>query len=222
MKTVCLKLFDSGGLSEIFQSIDLKFSFVRKLDEDSFKQLHNHAKCRDFLGDVIWSNKTGNNVGIYSFYYKKPGNEIDADKTRLSLRFPDGESEGNFMANLHFLQEKEANYGLSQLVVFKTQVKHHWIIEADSDWQSNLWKISLFTFYIKLLSYKTPKEAKEPENEYLADLTPKKEHKLMSHIKVMFDEKFGNGIYEVHNNSGFHSLLNGNLNDTTMQKIVMG
>lgn len=62
MKTI--KLLVIGGLNEIFQSLDIKFSFVN----NDLQQVSSPCKCRDFLADVIYSYKRKNKLISMDFY----------------------------------------------------------------------------------------------------------------------------------------------------------
>ena len=56
-------------LNEVFQDINVQFSFVTKQKDGHYRQIHTTVKCRDFLGDCIWSKKIGLPMGIYGFKY---------------------------------------------------------------------------------------------------------------------------------------------------------
>jgi len=96
----------SKHYAEIFQSLSILMAFVTKTEE-GYKQLFYPVKCRDFLGDCIWSKKTNNAAQIYSFYFNYANTPYDTDMLRLSLTFPDIETRDTFMSQQDFLTHKE-------------------------------------------------------------------------------------------------------------------
>lgn len=196
-----VKFKNPKNTNEIFQSLDIKFAFVNS----SYEQISNPIKCRDFLGDCIWSKKTGNKARIYGFEFDYKDTPYDTEVLRMSLTFPNGESQTNFVNNISKLHEREVKVGLSLTKIFTTQDKSILVIEADKTWQSSIWKVSLYTFYLKLISYKNVTELENPEDKYWTTLEPKEDF-ILDRVYVeeehLFDE-----IYSAHNYSGFISCL---------------
>lgn len=197
-----LKFIKKTYLAEIFQSMDIKFSFVDK----NMQQVSSPAKCRDFLGDCLWSRVWKKPVSIYSFVYNFETHPYDEDVLRLSLTFPDISSYDNFISNLPILHEKEKEAGTTLSAVYKTQEELTLLIESDKLWQSSVWKLSLFTFYLKLISYKDVSCLSDPEDRYMEHLTEDKEKKLLSKIKEEFSFYY-DGLSMNHNYAGFVSTL---------------
>jgi hypothetical protein len=210
--------------SEIFQTKSLLFSFVTRKDE-VFTQLFQPVKCRDFLGDLIYSKKTGEPVHIYGFSYSYKKDPYDEDMLRMSLTFPNEETLQNFFNNfeeLDILATKEriadTNYSTLQL----TNDPLTLIIEADPIWQSNTWKLSLFSYYLKLMCYPDVTKPERPELEYAQKLTKEIENKFLSKLNVMeeFPPEYP-GISGAHNYSGFVSIITGNYTKA-MNKLLLG
>lgn len=203
MKSVKLKLIKVKSLAEIFQSLDIKFSFVNK----NMEQVTVPAKCRDFLGDCIFSRKRKTPVYIYGFSYNYVENPFD--DCRFSLKFPDGGSYNNFISNLGILHEKEKHAGVKLSKIYTTDQKDTLIVEGSNYWTTAIWKISLYTFYLKLISYKSLADLAKPEDSYTLKLTPHLESVLLSKVKNRkFDvDKKLNCTSTVHNVHGFYSVL---------------
>lgn len=203
MKSIKLIKAKVKSLAEIFQSLDIKFAYVNK----EFKEVSIPAKCRDFLGDCIWSKKTGKPVSIYGFTYDYV--ESPFDDCRFSLKFPNAESMNNFIANLPYLHEKEKQAKVKRSKIFTTDDKSTLVIEGANWWVKSIWKVSLYTFYLKVMSYKSVADVKSPEDGYVKYLTPEIEAKLLAKIKTV-DENIADNINEAHNYQGFVSLIKGN------------
>lgn len=210
MKPINLVKFKGSNPAEIFQSLDIKFAFVNK----NYEQVHLPIKCRDFLGDAIWSMKTGHNASIYSWSYNFIKKPYDVDKLRLSLKFPDLQSKGYFEANLHKLNEIEDSLKIKRTIIKQTIDKDTLVVEGSKIWQSNSWKISLYTFYLKLFSYQTVEEIESPEDKYyklfMENDNWKKLHKKIKSKK----EYIAEDIYTQHNYSGFFSIMQGKSNSS--------
>lgn len=188
--------------AEIFQSLDIKFALLN----DNYEEVHLGIKCRDFLGDCIWSKATGKRAFIYGFTYdyaEKPY----SDNPKMSLKFPDAESMGNFLKNIDFLNFKEHDANLSLTAVHTTQVKNTLIVEFDKAWMEGPWKISLYTFFIKLCSYEDVTKPEDPESDYLKYLTDDKLAVLLDAVTSKPTTYWAEDIGEAHNYSGFVSVL---------------
>lgn len=192
--------------SEIFQSLDIKFAFVVKENEDAYKQQHLASKCRDFLGDCIWSKEIDSPVSIYGFHYTYKDTPYCLDKLQLSLTFPDKESKDCFINNFDYLQTKEMDSNIDGSTWAETDDELTLIVFADKAWQSAQWKLSLYTFYLKCFSYPTMADLQSPEDSYITTLTPEKEKVLLSYITKDVKHLHDN-IHMAHNYSGFVSLL---------------
>ena len=128
MKTVDLKLIATTHLAEIFQSVDIKFSFVNK----KMEQVTVPAKCRDFLGDCIFSRRYKKAVSIYGFNYdytQKP-----FDDCRFSLKFPSKETMTNFINNINYLHEREKQAGVKLTTIFNTNQPNTLVVEGSNYW----------------------------------------------------------------------------------------
>jgi hypothetical protein len=208
--------------SEIFQTKSLLFSFVTRKDE-VFTQLFQPVKCRDFLGDLIYSKKTGEPVHIYGFSYSYKKDPYDEDMLRMSLTFPNEETLQNFCNNARFLISKEEKADVATTFMnFLKKDPLTIVIEADPIWQSNSWKLSLFSYYLKLMCYPDVTKPEQPESEYAQKLTKEIEEKLLSKLNVMeeFPPEYPS-ISGVHNYSGFVSIIRG-YNTKEMQTLLLG
>jgi hypothetical protein len=193
------------NLCEIFQSIDVKFAFVNS----NYEEVSKPAKCRDFLGDCIWSYKTKKNVQIYGFNYSYKDSPYDLETLRLSLTFPDFDTMKIFKSRWKEIISKKEKKALGltrKTEVLETDQKLTLIVEADKLWQSNTWKLSLYTFYLKLACYKTLEEVQDPENRYIKILTKEKENRLLNNTNYNEEDLFDE-IYEQHNQTGFVSII---------------
>ena len=205
---------------EIFQSLDIKFSMLKKDKEDEYTQVHTAIKCRDFLGDCVWSRKTKLLGSIYGFSYSFAKAPYELNQLCLSLTFPNKNSLQMFKENFKFINEKDTQAKVQQSSFFETDCPLSLIVIADKAWMSSVWKISLFTFYLKLISYKTPQDAQEPENIYLAIFTKEIEEKLLSFVATEEHEVLADDINTAHNFSGFVSIIKGQ--NKTMHQLLLG
>lgn len=202
MKSVTLKLIPVTSLAEIFQSVDIKFSFVNK----KMEQVTVPAKCRDFLGDCIFSRRYKKAVSIYGFSYNYTQKPFD--DCRFSLKFPNKETMTNFINNINYLHEREKQAGVKLTTIFNTDKPNTLVVEGSNYWINSVWKISLYTFYLKLISYKTINDVKAPENDYISRLTPEIEAAMLSKIKGRKLDHFPDfNTNKVHNYHGFYSMI---------------
>ena len=203
-------LKNTTRLNEIFQCLDIKFSFVSDKREGVFKQVSVPCKCRDFLGDILWSRALKQPVSIYGMSYDYSKAPYDEDRLKLSLKFPSEETKETFLRKFSkFLGEKERLAGIKEYTqVIETEESDTIIVIASSHWQQSVWKLSLYTYYLKLCSYDNPKclPPNAVELEYSEVLTRKLEKTLLSHIT---DEsvEFSPILLYNHNYGGFVSSI---------------
>jgi hypothetical protein len=202
MQTVNLIKIKELDLAEIFQSLDIKFAYVNK----NMEEVTAPAKCRDFLGDCIYSRRTGNKVGIYGFYYDYANAPFD--DCRFSLRFPNDASMQYFLDNIQYLHDREAKAGVALSEVFGTQHPRTLVIQGDNHWVDSIWKVSLYTFYLKLISYKSIKHLSSPEDSYIKLLTDDVESVMLSKVTGPQDILPTN-TGDAHNFMGFCSIIKG-------------
>jgi len=199
-----------GFLSEISQSMNIKFAFVTKIDDNNYKQVMTEVKCRDFLGDLLYSREHSKPASIYGFNYDYKESPYDDDKLRLSLKFPVPAAleffKGNYEGNIRYAEHLSK---VEPSIIIETNIPNTVIIEADKAWQSEVWKLSLFTFYLKLISYQDLNNIKQPELSYYTTLKKSnKEDFLLSLINKDNKDKINIEIGCAHNDSGFISLIN--------------
>lgn len=191
------------ALSEIFQSLNMKFSFVNRN-----KQVSMPAKCRDFLGDCIWSRVQEKPVDIYGFQYDYKKTPYMLSKTKLSIKFPNKATKANFMSHLEYLHEKEKIAKVTLTNIIETDDKDVVVVEGSKHWQEHPWKLALYTFYLKVMSMNdTNKIITNPEDTYWNKIKPN-EDILLSLVKKSQDYSWYEDIYTQHNCSGVISMLN--------------
>lgn len=195
-------------LNEIFQSLDIKFSFVNK----DLEEITTKAKCRDFLIDVLLSNFYNKPVDIYGFKYDFKKDPYDLDTLSLLLTFPSVACKNIFLSRVKELNIIEKSIGVSTSVIYKVKgYSNQLVIEADKLWQSAPYKISLYTFYIKRFSVLEDKDLKNPDKGYLEVLLKKNnEEFLLSSIKKDVKVHHYDETYLAHNRSGFVSIVTEN------------
>lgn len=194
-------------LNEIFQSVDVKFSMLRQ-EGDVFTQVSVPAKCRDFLGDMLWSRHYKTPFYIYGMGYDWNQEQFDVDYLKLSITFPEERVKQNFLSNIPvFLHNKEKEAGIDFLtIIMGTDDPLSLIVIASPHWMGVTWKLSLYTYYLKVCCYEDVTKLNEPEDEYAPCLEGGVEQTLLQNVKdsfVFFDERMDIN----HNRSGFVSVI---------------
>ena len=204
MDKIALKLWaDNKHLTEIFQSVDIKFAHVN----DKYEQVHQPCKCRDFLGDMMYSRHHSKPSHIYGMLYDYEKNPYDTETTRLSLKFPSKDQRENFINNFVYLTSKEGAFGIPKSIILDTDQENTLIIEGHKDWQAAVWKLSLYTFYMKVMSYQKTNELKSPEKEYRDGLTDSLEEALLKNIQNDKANGIEKSLESNHNSAGFYSMV---------------
>ena len=212
------KYTEDFDLSEIFQSLNIKFSMV----DETGQQICAPHKCRDFLGDIIWSKKADKAVNIYGFHYKHKTAPKDETVTRLSMKFPSLVTRKTFIKNMKTFNEKITTFGIEPCKIM-TAGTHTLVVEGDKIWQSVSWKMSFYTFYLKVIAYKSVDELSDPEDRYWEKLqkNPDVEKLFMLNISNPY-EYISNGVSDQHNYTGFYSIMCGNAKGSLNEEILGG
>lgn len=204
MDKIVLKLWtDNSSLTEIFQSVDIKFAHVN----DKYEQVHQPCKCRDFLGDMMYSRTREKPIHIYGMHYDYTENPYDNETTRLSLKFPSKDQRENFINNFVYLTSREEAHGIPKSIILDTDQENTLIIEGHKDWQSAVWKLSLYTFYMKVMSYQHTNELKSPEQQYREGLTDSMEALFLKNIQNDKVNEIEKSLESNHNSSGFYTMI---------------
>lgn len=141
----------SASLSEIDQTVPIRFSFVQKKGLDLIP-VTPECKCRDYFSDLIVANlkKDPNyHISIYGFNYTyTPESAIDTDHLSLVVCFPEESHFNTFYSNLNLLNKIEKDNGFEPTEIIRiTGTKYYF--RADKVWQQTTYLISLYTYLIR-------------------------------------------------------------------------
>jgi hypothetical protein len=213
--------------NEIKQDSETKFSFLDE-KEDHFVELFYPVKCRDFLGDCIFSKHTGVYVTIYGF---KTTPKLNLDKTKLLITSENEEEISNIRKNLSYLLKIEAKNKLEPTIIVDLEPTEDTtpkiVLIGDSKWMTNVTTISLYSYLIRRLSYKDPKpnKIKKGNEKQYEDCLGKNYKTLLNNIsKIAIPVINTTGWNETniscaHNSSGFVSLFTSLKLDNTLSTL---
>jgi hypothetical protein len=159
------------GYDELSQKTSDKYSFLTKLDENTYRELFYPVKCRDYLNDIIIANYHGYSkvINIYDFNYN---GGADFDTLRLSVSF-DFEYDKELFVNQFSRVIKYIENNIPQIenkMRIITDVDdtngdyHRVILEGDKFWMSHHLKINILTFVCRLCSYHHDKKYRSLNN----------------------------------------------------------
>ena len=210
-------------LSEIEQSLPLRFSFAHWDEKDEVEQLHDWVRCRDFLGDVLWANKYKNEVSIYKFKFNPKETKINPDRLEMLIKFVKG-TKNNFKNQIHLLNTIEEKNGFAPTCFYEIDQSHRLIV-ADKIWQSSVFMISLYTYLLKCICYTLKEEGNifsgftlhTTEGGYYSRINPAI-HQILPHLQQIANKikyvtgfphetELNNISYEIHNNCGFVNVI---------------
>lgn len=207
---------------QIWQSSSSTFAFCRKDGPSEYTELFWPVKCRDFLGDVVWSTETGKEVSLYRFKYSPEKSHIYRDNLNLHVRYEDKEEFSQFKKNLGYLREIEASNGFKETKYYTTP--QGVLLIADKRWQSSIWAISLYTHIVRVIGCgkklddlfdENNTNWKGIEHQYMIRIGREKWDKLVKNISKLTevsDSSHGyieeqENMYMIHNCSGFLGLF---------------
>ena len=149
-----------NNLNEIYQSIDMKFSFVSEIEGD-LRQCHEWVKCRDFLHDAVRTTITGEASSIYGFKFDLENNTpIDIEKMAILVAYKDAKfwtgTRTQLSRGLKLINQIEKNVGEELSTINKVEgnaaggYKHVWMFVGPRMWITCPQLVSLYTFLIRL------------------------------------------------------------------------
>lgn len=148
--------------SEEHQNQTIKFSFVARSEHDDNEliELFPKVKCRDFLNDVIKANHEKIPVSVFGFSFDGSKLALNPNYTQLLVTL-DSQSEIEFFqSNFHLLQHIEGDnrfHYQSTIKVINNPNPNHaeYLITGSAWWQESPWRISLYTWLLRLMTYPT-------------------------------------------------------------------
>jgi len=202
------------------QTQSLRYSFVNKISDTKYEQLHKLFLCRDYFCDCIYGNIHNKKIQIYGFTWDAPHQKLDSNKTRILIV---GKEVENLINNIDRLNTIEAVNGFSLTQIIPI-LKNKIIIEGDPIWMSNTFMISLYSFLFRIMSYEllTDNWIKEVMNNcsvdsnYLNRIGKNKFSKLLTLLSEIPDSSFtitgfsnivDTDINYIHNYSGIMGKL---------------
>jgi hypothetical protein len=224
-------------LSEIYQSVEIKFSFATVNDNNEVTRCHDWVKCRDFLGDVIMTAYTDKKTNIFGFSYNNKKNPpIDKQNTTLLLKFPNDKTRDFFLGNQFLLDKYNKINHLSPTSYIATEDPLVYLSIGDPFWQKNFVTISVYTFLMKCMGYNVQLtddwkkqipsvDFDSPESRYIRETGGKLDILLENCYNIFVDSTEIHGYensnvdeYQIHNNSGFYTMLRFQVSHNTLQQ----
>jgi len=216
----------------------LEFAWVNQVvsgDDSLWQLLYDPSTCRTYMSCYLFGStideeyleeEFGRNVLVDS----PPEKEFTSIFVSASTEANSSYSLKNMveqvekkLPKLH-KKEKFAGISLTKFIVSEYPAGRIGIIFiGDKVWHSNIWKSTMYTFYLKKLCLDCPFES---PNSY-GDMEKQRifkpfEKKLLSKVNTEFEEEFTDHSYEsVHERSGFITICEGIYNPH-MTKLLLG
>lgn len=198
---------------------EVSFAF---LDYEKSETITPYCKCKDFFGDMFWSNDRKEKVAIYGFIWtpNQDGGVLDKDMLVVSLRLKDKSTHED-----HKIKKKEVDSLRSLLDRFNTPLGYteciaelsddekNIIVQFDKRWCQNPYAISCLFFILRLgLTYKVgedPIEFFSKGNNFISPNDAIYFNKSKQRIIDLLDGKMDTSqkfsdytIHQIHHNTG--------------------
>lgn len=149
MKKVTLDVLSTyNDYNQLYQSIDTKFSFCKRIGEDHYEELFTPVLCRDYLSDAVVQSQVGRLPDCEIFGFRL---DEEIDTSELILRVVCTNKKA-FLKNVKFIKKLEKEYPnlKKPLQVYETSHEDSVVLVGDSLWVKNSLTISLITFLIRI------------------------------------------------------------------------
>lgn len=185
-------------------------SFASRTGVKELTELYSGDGCRSRLCDYIAGQQHPDRCGEYPNMSNPTGLPLDKDNTVL-LAETTKEAHSEY---LDILNSLERQYGLEETTMQKVEYINKdgdkitkFVFFGDKAWQSAMWKISVYSLFIKLISVGLYFDT--IDTEYYKEILKNKKL-LFYNVKNLDKEIFtGFGYVNIHVYSGFHSILIG-------------
>lgn len=226
-----VKIIDKQNRSILGEgrSYQMGFAFLKKEKDGVFKTVQPISPCKDYLNDVVYSEKTGKPVSAYGLHYEKQ-DIYDADRAYMVIRIMENFSgskysnfdkdtqnlKDNYKTLQNFINHFEAQLGAEPSEIIDTEENGRFFISLPLLWCETTYLISLYSLLLRVGQFfkgdKSPEEyiAKftefQPDTYLLSSAKPKLEKILKSTTFEQNMDKFYGGT-DVHN----HGIVAHNL-----------
>lgn len=172
--------------------------FVFKNEDGTFGLLQDPESCRGYIQDRLYA-EDHTDGGLRRGWFYNYG-KMSKDKTYILMYQA---SPTRVEENLASLNEKEKRIGVEETKIYPVQnIPSSFIFVGDKVWQSNYWKLSIYTFYLKRLNYP------DANPELYVPFRPFEE-KFLSKVKNFTQEtlkKSWGMASTIHDLTGFYSI----------------
>lgn len=119
--------------------------------EGGFKIINAFDSCRTWMSDALYDIKTGKNQAIHKIQSKTFNHS--KGPTHLGITFVDTKMKEIFIKNMNFIHEKEAIAKVRKTTLMATEHPLTMIITGSKFWKDSVWKIQLYTMYLRMMCY---------------------------------------------------------------------
>lgn len=200
---------DYRPVTQLGQYIGASFAFVN----EKYEEIMQRVMCKDFMNVPNWQRKTGKDVFVYGWRYDFKTTPYDVNTTRISFEFKEQTHADNFVRNIRLhLNKIEEKYGIKPTVVLNTQHDNVKVIEGDTVWQSNCWKVSTYMMYLRRCGHnnflKPHANSSDHSFKERLDSIKNSEHNILTNIHNDYDSLEANySASSAHSGSGLMSML---------------
>jgi hypothetical protein len=155
------------------------FGFCKRVG-DTFTTVSPISTCKDYLSDQVYSEATGNPYSIYGFSSKKQ-NIFDDGSMYLAMSYLGSKHDPKYKKDNAYIIEMMANHKKVESIMVRVEdvlAKHnvinkrtsivpiddtHLLISADAWWAAFPYRISLYSFLVRIAAYsKIPDNVPDP------------------------------------------------------------
>lgn len=193
-------------LCESSQEMEIRFAYVNS----KYEQVTRNFRCKDYMNvpPFVMKNPSHSGNRVYGLSYSSVKHPIDMDVTRISIWFKDKNNVPNFIKNMAELNKIEEYYKIPLTKLLTTQHDDIVVIEGDKAWQSNCWKMSMYTMYLRRMGWMNFSKPGGTDYSYARNLNNNKgiEDAFLSLINTEFTEDF-RGVGGAHSSSGINTIM---------------
>lgn len=149
-----IRNYSSYSYTEISQSQDLKYSLLKRKENDIYYEVHAPVKCKDYFGEVVAAaNSRANVPKIYGF--KIDYQDIDTDQVAFLLTSKLSINLVNLINKLYILNNVEDMLEIPRSIIYDITIDNErcLVIKGSSFYLESPLLISFYTLLIRMLSY---------------------------------------------------------------------
>lgn len=170
---------------------------------DGFKVVVPFLSCRTWMSDALYDLKNKTNKACYPI--ESTTWDYTKGNTYIGITFLDENMKKVFLNQLKSLHIKEGQAKVRKTKIIETDVPLRLIIEGSKYWKDSVWKIQLYTMYLRDMCY-----LQDYHYRYLWNRMNREVNEPIMLSKLKIKKEVNTSVQSIHVDTGPYAICIGN------------